>query len=292
MMRRMLLSLACALVLCLGLPTTALAARNVPYIDGDGNSKTIFEATKITSEHTQLTRGWYVVYGDVTISERIEVTGEDPTMCYVSLILADGCTLTASKGIGVEEGASLFIYGQSEDEGTMGKLYASDSISNSAIGADSDFSSTTNGPITINGGKIDAQSSGTGSAIGGGWNAPGGSVTINGGIVNARATGSGAAIGGGKDMYGYGTGGTVKITGGSVTAISAAGAAIGGGSGNSNHGTLTIAPKSGRLVSASTGDGAESAVALAGSPFMSGTSVQVPIMRWEGNISPAAPQSS
>ena len=277
MMRRMLLSLACALVLCLGLPTTALAARNVPYIDGDGNSKTIFEATKITSEHTQLTRGWYVVYGDVTISERIEVTGEDPTMCYVSLILADGCTLTASKGIGVEEGASLFIYGQSEDEGTMGKLYASDSISNSAIGADSDFSSTTNGPITINGGKIDAQSSGTGSAIGGGWNAPGGSVTINGGIVNARATGSGAAIGGGKDMYGYGTGGTVKITGGSVTAISAAGAAIGGGSGNSNHGTLTNAPKSGRLVSASTGDGAESAVALAGSPFMSGTSVQVPI---------------
>lgn len=277
MMRRMLLSLACALVLCLGLPTTALAARSVSYIDGDGNSKTIFEATEITSEHTQLTRGWYVVYGDVTISERIEVTGDDPTMCYVSLILADGCTLTASKGIGVEEGASLFIYGQSEDEGTMGKLYASDSISNSAIGADSDFSSTTNGPITINGGKIDAQSSGTGSAIGGGWNAPGGSVTINGGIVNARATGSGAAIGGGKDMYGYGTGGTVKITGGSVTAISAAGAAIGGGSGNSNHGTLTIAPKSGRLVSASTGDGAESAVALAGSPFMSGTSVQVPI---------------
>lgn len=104
MMKRMLLSLACTLVLCLGLPTTALAARSVPYIDGDGNSKTIFEATEVTSEHTQLTRGWYVVYGDVTISERIEVTGDDPTMCYVSLILADGCTLTASKGIGVEEG--------------------------------------------------------------------------------------------------------------------------------------------------------------------------------------------
>lgn len=52
MMRRMLLSLACALVLCLGLPTTALAAKSVPYIDRDGNSKTIFEATEITSEHT------------------------------------------------------------------------------------------------------------------------------------------------------------------------------------------------------------------------------------------------
>ncbi|MDM8300739.1 hypothetical protein [Collinsella tanakaei] len=277
MMRRMLLSLACALVLCLGLPTTALAARSVPYIDGDGNSKTIFEATEITSEHTQLTRGWYVVYGDVTISERIEVTGDDPTTCYVSLILADGCTLTASKGIGVEEGASLFIYGQSEDEGTMGKLYASSSSSDAAIGGDINFSSDTNGPITINGGRIEARSFGSGSAIGGGWNAPGGPVAINGGIVNALATGGGAAIGGGRDANGYSKGGTVEIAGGSVTAISAAGAAIGGGSGNSDHGTLTIAPKSGRLVSASTGDGAESAVALAGSPFMSGTSVQVPI---------------
>lgn len=276
MMKRMLLSLACTLVLCLGLPTTALAARSVPYIDGDGNSKTIFEATKITSEHTQLTRGWYVVYGDVTISERIKVTGDDPTMCYVSLILADGCTLTASKGIGVEEGASLFIYGQSEDEGTMGKLYASSSSSDAAIGGDINFSSDTNGPITINGGRIEARSFGSGSAIGGGWNAPGGPVAINGGVVSAYATGGGAAIGGGSDAYGYSKGGTVEIAGGSVTAISAAGAAIGGGSGNSDHGTLTIAPKSGRLVSASSGDDAEHARALAGSPFMSGTSVQVP----------------
>ena len=277
MMRRMLLSLACTLVLCLGLPTTALAARNVPYIDRDGNSETIFEATEITSGHTQLTSGWYVVYGDVTISERIKVTGDDPEMCYVNLILADGCTLTASKGIGVEEGASLFIYGQSEDEGTMGKLYASSSSSDAAIGGDVNVSSDTNGPITINGGRIEARSSVSGSAIGGGWNAPGGPVAINGGVVSAYATGGGAAIGGGSDANGYSKGGTVEIAGGSVTAISAAGAAIGGGAGNSDHGTLTIAPKSGRLVSASSGDDAEHARALAGSPFMSGTSVQVPI---------------
>lgn len=277
MMRRMLLSLACALVLCLGLPTTALAARSVPYIDGDGNSKTIFEATKITSGHTKLNRGWYVVYGDVTISERIEVTGEDPTMCYVSLILADGCTLTASKGIGVEEGASLFIYGQSEDEGTMGKLYASNSAGAAAIGGNSNLYLDTNGPITINGGMIEAKSSWTGAAIGGGWNDPGGPVTINGGVVSAYATHDSAAIGGGGGSGVYNKGGTVEIAGGSVTAISAAGAAIGGGSGNSDHGTLTIAPKSGRLVSASSGDDAEHARALAGSPFMSGTSVQVPI---------------
>lgn len=266
-----------ALTVCLcALPTPALAAKSVPYIDEDGNSEIISEATEITSDLTQLTRGWYVVYGDVTISDRITVSGDGSGYSLTNLILADGCTLTASKGIGVEKGASLNIYGQSEDEGTMGKLYASDSISNSAIGADSDNYSTTNGPITINGGKIDAQSSGTGSAIGGGWNAPGGAVTINGGVVNARATGGGAAIGGGKDMFGYSKGGTVKITGGSVTATSTMGAAIGGGAGNFDHGTLTIAPKASRIISASTGGSAETAAALAGSPFMSGTSVQVP----------------
>lgn len=265
-----------ALAVCLcALPAPALAAKSVPYIDGDGNSKTIFEATEITSGHTKLTSGWYVVYGDVTISERIKVTGDNPAMCYVNLILADGCTLTASKGIGVEEGASLFIYGQSEDKGTMGKLYASNSSSDAAIGGDVSFYSETNGPITINGGRIEARSSGSGSAIGGGWNAPGGPVAINGGVVSAYATGGGAAIGGGSDTYGYG--GTVEIAGGNVTATSTKGAAIGGGEGNSDHGTLTIAPKSGRLVSASSGDDAEHARALAGSPFMSGTSVQVPI---------------
>lgn len=159
----------------------------------------------------------------------------------------------------------------------MGKLYASSSSSDAAIGGDVNFYSDTNGPITINGGRIEARSSGSGSAIGGGWNAPGGPVAINGGVVSAHATGDGAAIGGGSNAYGYSKGGTVEIAGGSVTAISAAGAAIGGGAGNSDHGTLTIAPKSGRLVSASSGDDAEHARALAGSPFMSGTSVQVPI---------------
>lgn len=267
-----------ALAVCLcALPAPALAAKSVPYIDRDGNSKTIFEATEITSGNTKLTSGWYVVYGDVTISERIKVTGDDPTMCYVNLILADGCTLTASKGIGVEEGASLFIYGQSEDEDTMGKLYASSSSSDAAIGGDFNLYSHTNGPITINGGRIEARSSGSGSAIGGGWNAPGGPVAINGGVVSAYATGDGAAIGGGSNAYGYGRGGTVEIAGGSVTAISAKGAAIGGGEGNSDHGTLTIAPKKSRAIFASSGDDAEHARALAGSPFMSGTSVQVPI---------------
>ncbi len=44
--------------------------------------------------------GWYVVNGNVTISEPITVSGE------VNLILVDGCTLTAEKGIVVTTGNS------------------------------------------------------------------------------------------------------------------------------------------------------------------------------------------
>lgn len=272
MMRRMLLSLVCALALYFGLPTPALAAKSVSYIDADGNSNIISEATEITSDLTQLTRGWYVVYGDVTISERITVSGDGSAYSLTNLILADGCTFTASKGIEIDSGANLVIYAQTEDGGTMGTLRATASTGMSAIRTRSSSSSS----ITINGGRIEATSSYAGSAIGGGYNSTGGPVTINGGIVNALATGGGAAIGGGSDMDGRGKGGTVKITGGSVTATSTMGAAIGGGAGNSDHGTLTIAPKASRIISASTGKDAETAAALTGSPFMSGTSVQVP----------------
>lgn len=270
MTRRVLLGLACALALCFGLPTTALAASYVPYIDEDGASQVISDAQEVTSGDTQWTRGWYVVQGDVTISGRVTVSGSG----YVHLILADGCNLTVGEGIEVEEGAHFLIFGQSEDEATMGALHASNAVSSAAIGASLSNNSTPSGPITINGGKIEARSDGSGAAIGGGYNAPGGPVTINGGIVSARAA-RGAGIGGGVDGTGYGRGGQVTIAGGSVTALSASGAGIGGGEGNFNHGTLTISPKSGRAISASTGEGAEDAQVLEGSPFLPGAAAQV-----------------
>lgn len=57
--------------------------------------------------------GWYVVNSTVTISEPITVTGA------VNLILADGCTLNAEKGIVVPSDASLTIYAQSGGTGTL-----------------------------------------------------------------------------------------------------------------------------------------------------------------------------
>ncbi|MCL2060361.1 MAG: hypothetical protein FWH01_15145 [Oscillospiraceae bacterium] len=93
-----------------------------------------------------------------------------------------------------------------------------------------------NSDITINGGIINAHAhdTGTGSAIGGGFNAKIGKVKINGGTVNASiGTGNdanGAAIGGGHGSNVQGVGdGYVTITGGTINASARTGAAIGGG---------------------------------------------------------------
>ncbi|MGI5870081.1 MAG: beta strand repeat-containing protein [Kiritimatiellia bacterium] len=86
-----------------------------------------------------------------------------------------------------------------------------------------------------------------GAGIGGGYYAPGGSVDISGGTVTATGGSYGAGIGGGN----RGLGGTINISDGTVTATGGSYAAgIGGGSGGKG-GTVTI---SGGKVTA-TGDG-------------------------------------
>ena len=113
--------------------------------------------------------------------------------------------------------------------------------------------------ITINGGKITAVSSTSGSAIGGGIGktAQGGSanITINDGMVYAYNFGYGrdhtgksyntilsSAIGGGSSSSASGCKyAVVTINGGTVYAQSVGGTAIGGGSStNSNGGTATV----------------------------------------------------
>lgn len=85
------------------------------------------------------------------------------------------------------------------------------------------------GNLTINGGYIIADGSGSssGAGIGGGCNASGGSITINGGYVEALGGEYSAGIGGGGSA---GAGGNITINGGTVTAVGGIYAAgIGGG---------------------------------------------------------------
>ncbi|MCD8397987.1 MAG: InlB B-repeat-containing protein, partial [Lachnospiraceae bacterium] len=215
----------------------------VDYIDESGEIQTCEEFTVITADMTELTAeltdGWYAVISDVTISDRITVSGE------VHLILMDGHTLTASDGISVNDGSTLNIYGQSE---STGKLAASSSTSgNAGIGGDSGCSA---GTIIINGGVITANGGYNGAGIGGGNGGNGGSITINNGTVTSTGNYNGAGIGGGHE----GSSGEITINGGTVTAISThTGAGIGGGYKGAGE-TITI--NDGTVTATSNDNGA------------------------------------
>lgn len=183
--------------------------------DDRGTSRS--EICARVTNQTTLSAGWYAVERNTTINSRITISGD------VKLILKDGYTLTAPKGIAVNEGNSLTIYGQA---GHTGKLIASSATTNDYDAAIGGGTTTNAGSITINGGIIEAKSKGDGAGIGGGhanssYDKQYGkfqSIIINGGKVTAWSGRNGAGIGCGcwaKEM------GTIQINGGEVYAKSA-----------------------------------------------------------------------
>ena len=134
---------------------TASASASVSYIDETSVERTCDSATVVTESDTTWgddgNNGWYVVNGDVTISSRVNVTGDN----------------------------SLTICAQSAGEG-MGKLTANAAWERAAIGSEQ-FQAA--GNITICGGNITA--AGGGSAAIGNVNGEAGTVTIYGGWVKA-----------------------------------------------------------------------------------------------------------
>ena len=188
------------------------------YRDLSGNDVSV-DATVVTSDTTTWSTGWYVVDGSVAISSRITVSGT------VNLILADGFTLGAQKGIKVSSGNSLTIWGQAGDSGTLNADTDFGTGGDAGIGGDQYQS---NGTIVINGGTIKASAHSTyGAGIGGGNGRIGSNITINGGTVTATGSSFGAGIGGGSN----GAGSNITIKGGTVTATGGGNDAkgIGGG---------------------------------------------------------------
>ena len=209
---------------------------NVSTSTYDTKSKKAKEVNEVTSSTTTMSDGWYAVTEDVTVSDRITVSGT------VNLILANGATLKASSGVGVSSGNTLNIYSQSEDS-NQGILQATSSGDEyAAIG--SSARSQSGGNITINGGNITATGSFSGAGIGGAMRGDSGNITINGGTVTATSS-WGAGIGGGNKGSG-----SITINGGNVKATSFSnGAGIGGG--DSKSGTVII---NGGTVNASSDD--------------------------------------
>ena len=183
---------------------------------------TVTEGVPVTASTTLFEDTYvYKVYDDVTINDRITVLGE------VILVLGEGTTLTAKKGITVGEGTKLTIQGS-------GTLTATGVNEYSGIGSYySYWDMPSTGTIIINSGTINATGgSGDAAGIGGSQYSAAGTITINGGIVTATGGGVGSAIGGGGSPYNSstpGAGGTITINGGQVTATSANGYGIGKG---------------------------------------------------------------
>lgn len=207
------------------------------YLDENGDEQSCASYTIVNTDiNTSWNPGWYVVNGDVTISNRIIVD-----QGTVNLILRDGATLTASKGITVAKNRTLNIYegwtGARASTPTVGMLIATGDTNTSGIGGDTGSDSRNGGTVTINGVTVNATGSNYAAGIGGGYgNGSGCTVTINNGTVTATGGENGVGIGGGGSS---GAGGTLTINGGTVTANggSAEKAGIGGGG---SEGTIEL----------------------------------------------------
>lgn len=225
--RKSCAAVLCGAMLCAMLPSAGFAESTDTsyYYDENGVRYDIPQEMVVVGDETTSWNGeggeaWYVVNEDAEISERVEVSGA------VNLVLCDGVTLTAKKGIHVTGENSLTIYGQ---EAGDGKINAKSERVQAAIGGNSD---EPGGILTINGGTIDANGGVNAAGIGGGFGGKGtaGNITINSGNVYAKGGIQAAGIGGGIYASGVGDGEKIVINGGEVEAIGGSNAAgIGGG---------------------------------------------------------------
>lgn len=227
----------CGTMLCAMFPSTGFAesADTSYYCDENGVRCDIPQEMVVVENGSTAWNGgdgdvWYVVTKNVEIGERVEVSGA------VNLVLCDGVTLTAEKGIHVTGGNSLTIYGQ---EAGDGRIYATAIEEQAAIGGNID---EPGGILTINGGTIDVKGGVDAAGIGGGFgsNGTGGYITINNGNVYAKGGSQAAGIGGGAHAGGTENAEKIIINGGMIEATGGGyGAGIGGGR-NQNGGCIEI----------------------------------------------------
>lgn len=202
---------------------TPISLQSAQYLDENGRTQTRADLIPLNGDMNSWLSGWYLVTGEVTLTQRVQVKGD------VHLILADGCSLTAQRGINLLEGNSLTIYGQQEGTGALTATgYLNE---NSGIGGR--FNESNSGAFTLNGGFVTARGGSYAAGIGGvGSTTGGGTITLNGGHLVAE---------GGRQynniLNGAGIGGTglnVVFNGGYVEAT--------GSVGGSTAGSFTTGP--------------------------------------------------
>ena len=184
--------------------TLTITAAGDHYTGSKSISFSVVDSITVTAFTTEMNEKYgvpYKVSDNVTVGNRINVVGD------ILLVLDEGKTLTASKGIELSKNNKLTIEGN-------GSLTANGDGNNAGIGA------MEVGTLIINSGNITATGGNGGSAgIGGSktnyqGNTDGGVITINGGTINATGSAYTPAIGGSLG----GVCGTITINGGKVTA--------------------------------------------------------------------------
>lgn len=146
----------------------------------------------------------------------------------LNIILGNGVQLNMNRGIGVNQGNTLNIYGQQGDKGILHTQGYYNGYA--AIGSEDDVSA---GTINLYGGRVTAIGADYAAGIGGGDNsrfADNGGFTMYGGYLYASSESEGAGIGSGNEPEGSDYAGRITFYGGEVDAYgSKYGTAIGGG---------------------------------------------------------------
>lgn len=194
------------------------------FFDSKTFNFTVGDGITVTSGITEMTNAIYMLTEDVTITSRISING------MVELVLGEGKTLTAEKGIELQSGRTLTISGS----GTL--TVTSPDTYKSGIGANG------YGTLIINSGTVNATGGAQAAGLGGDSqnnDNTDGHIIINGGVVNATSGYGAAAIGGGANSQP----GTIVIRGGKVTTALATGGnsyGIGKGYNAATSGSLTL----------------------------------------------------
>ena len=170
--------------------------QGVDYVDEYGTLKNTMtdhiegndSPTVLTGEEGELSAGWYVMNSDISYGEsgipshQVVISGD------VTIILADGCTMS-QKCDCIFEGGTLTIYGQSEGSGTIQyenyptvhRVFYLFCSSTNIYGGNINVSYLRGSNVTIGGGSVNLHDGGI-------W---GESVNISGGSVNVFGNSSG-----------------------------------------------------------------------------------------------------